>query len=72
MSLGKAIKFVRKFATEDHFRKECHLLSREDITARFQFNDFEFDDAINMQLVKCQTEEEANQYFQLRNYYQLL
>ncbi|MDW7694861.1 hypothetical protein R9C00_08910 [Flammeovirgaceae bacterium SG7u.111] len=72
MSIGKAIRFVRKFARSHEFRKECHSFSRQELLETFEFDAYELEDAINMQLVKCQTEDEAIPYLQLRMYYQLL
>ncbi len=72
MSLGKAMTFVKNFTRKDEFRKYCHKNSLKDLTNEFGFNEFDLDNAINMALVKCQTEEEAEYYLQLRMYLKLM
>ena len=72
MSLGKAMSFVKTFTREHEFRKYCHKNSLEELAKEFGFSEFELEDAINMALVKCQTEEEAEYYLQLRMYLKLM
>ncbi|MDX8338734.1 hypothetical protein SLH46_06050 [Draconibacterium sp. IB214405] len=70
MAIDKAITFVKKATTESEFRKACYKVpSKESLMQQIGFTDVEFDDAINMQLVKCQTYEQAEVYQQIRMWF---
>ena len=70
MAIDKAIKFVKKATTECDFRKACYKApSKENLMQEIGFTDIEFDDAVNMQLVKCQTYEQAEVYQQIRMWF---
>lgn len=69
MAIGKAIRFVKKAQTDPEFRKSCYVLSKADLLVEMGFDELEFDDAINMQLVKCQTYQEAEVYQQIRMWF---
>ncbi len=70
MAIDKAIKFVKKATTESDFRKQCYkAASREALMEERGFDEVEFDDAINMQLVKCQSYEQAEVYQQIRMWF---
>jgi len=66
MALGKSISFIRKFIQDDEFRRECNKNSKEELLKDMDFNETEFEDAINMQLVKCQSYEEAERIHQIK------
>ena len=59
MSLSKAIKFLKKVGPDAEYRKNClQYETKSQLLADKGFNETEFEDALNMQLVKCQTYEE--------------
>jgi len=73
MAIGKAITFVKKATSDRQFRTECNRSnSRIEVMQLFGFDEIEFDDAINMQLVKCQTYEEAEVFQQIRMWFSIL
>lgn len=72
MALGKSISFVRKFLKDKEFRRECNRLQKQDLMENFGFDETEFDDAINMELVKCQTWEDADRIQQVKFWFTLL
>lgn len=70
MATGKAITFVKRTTTESSFRKECYKYnSKQELMHIMGFDEVEFDDAINMQLVKCQSYEQAEIYQQIRMWF---
>lgn len=73
MALGKAIEFVKRVRTDRELRNSCvKFASKADMLDHFKFDELEFDDAINMQLVKCQSYDEAETYQHLRLWFGLL
>lgn len=72
MALGKSISFVKKFLKDKEFRRECNQLQKQDLMDSFGFDETEFDDAINMELVKCQTWEDADRIQQVKFWFALL
>lgn len=73
MALSDSIRFVKNATRNSEFRKSCaEFDSKSDLLAFYKFDELEFDDAINMQLVKCQTYEEAEIFQQLRMWFQIL
>ena len=72
MSFSKAIQFVKAFTSDQRFRQECDLMEKCDLEKKYEFNEYELDDAINTRLVKCQSYEEAEKYHHLRMYYQII
>ena len=72
MALGKAITFVKQACDDKKLRAECYKSSKSELLEKFDFNEVEFDDAINMQLVKCQTYEAAEPFQQLRIWFSIL
>lgn len=72
MALGKAINFVIKACNDKSLRAECYKISKPELLEKFDFNEVEFDDAINMQLVKCQTYAAAEPFQQLRIWFSIL
>lgn len=72
MALGKSISFIRNFTGDPEFREKCNRLSKEELLLRSDFTEQEFDDAINMQLVKCQTYDEADRIQQVRLWFMFL
>lgn len=73
MALGKAINFIKRVIVDDDFRKSCYkCASKEELLNELDFHEGEFDDAINMQLVKCQSYEAADQVQQIKMWFALL
>jgi len=72
MALGKSIKFIQQFIRDKEFRDACNKSSKEDLLQKLDFTELEFDDAINMQLVKCQTYEEADRVQQVKLWFAFL
>ncbi len=73
MAIGKAIKFIKQAGYDKQLRKTCYQSkSKEDLLQKLGFDMGEFDDAINMQLVKCQTHEQAEHVQQLKMWFSLL
>lgn len=73
MSLGKAVEFVDLAIEDEKLRELCNSgLPREQLFEILEFNEAEFDNAINMSLVKCQTMEDAEVYQQLRIWFSIL
>ena len=72
MALGNAISFVKNFISDKDFRNKCNSLNtKSEIFDNYGFNETEFEDAINMQLVKCQTYEEAEYYHQTKMWFSI-
>lgn len=73
MALGKAINFVKQVISDNEFRRNCNkCASREELMKELDFNEGEFEDAINMQLFKCQSYEAANKIQQIKMWFALL
>ncbi|WP_372744351.1 hypothetical protein [Lutibacter sp.] len=72
MALSKAIAFVKTASIHSELRTLCETLSKEKLLQQLNFNEIEFEDAINMQLVKCSTYEQAEKYQQLRIWFLLI
>ncbi|MCG6185767.1 MULTISPECIES: hypothetical protein [Maribellus] len=73
MALGKAIKFVKQIGVDNELRKSCYKYnSKEELLKKLDFNEGEFEDAINMELVKCQTYEQAERFQQLKMWFLIL
>lgn len=73
MALDKAIKFVKQAGVDNKLRSSCYQSnSKTELLERLGFDEVEFDDAINMQLVKCQSYEQAETYQQLRIWFLML
>lgn len=72
MALGKSIRFIKQFILDDEFRRECNRSPKEELMRNQDFNETEFDDAINMELVKCQSYEEAERIHQIKYWFELL
>lgn len=73
MALGKAIRFVRQALQDNDLRKACYQLSSGDeLMGVLDFNNEELEDAFNMELVKCQTYEEAEAVQQLKEWFKMM
>jgi hypothetical protein len=73
MALGKAIEFVKRVGVDDELRAECNKsASKDELLLKYGFSEVEFEDAFNMQLVKCQTYEEAEVFQQINIWFSLL
>lgn len=72
MALSKAITFVKTASNNEELRDACTSFSKEKLLLKLNFSEVEFEDAINMQLVKCQSYEQAEMYQQLRIWFLLI
>lgn len=73
MALGKAIKFVKEVGFNENLRKSCYNFnSKTEMFKELEFDATEFEDAINMQLVKCQTYEQAEHYQHIKMWFLIL
>ena len=73
MALGKAIKFVNEVVKNTELRSACNKSkSKQELMENLGFDETEFDDAINMQLVKCQSYEEAEVFQQIKMWFLIL
>ena len=72
MALGKAIKFVKQACFDKELRASCYKSPKSELLKTLDFDEGEFEDAINMQLVKCQTYEAAEPFQQLKIWFSLL
>lgn len=73
MAIDKAITFVKKATNDKEFRSECYKSdSKNELMKLLGFDEFEFEDAVNMQLVKCQSYEEAEVYQQIKMWFSIL
>lgn len=73
MALHKAIEFVQRVGIDGSLRKACNSSpSKPELLESLGFDLTEFEDAINMQLVKCQSYEEAEVFQQIRMWFAIL
>ena len=72
MALGKSLNFIRDFILDMELRRESNKYSKEQLFEKFDFTQVEFEDAINMQLVKCQTYEDAERIQQVKFWFDVL
>lgn len=73
MAIAKALEFVDLAIFDEKLRELCNSgLPRKELLEILQFNQTEFEDAINMNLVKCQTYDEAEKYQQLKMWFEIL
>ncbi|MFB6317240.1 hypothetical protein [Saccharicrinis sp. FJH54] len=73
MALSKAIKFLGDAISSSELRDKCAgFKTRKELLKWLDFNDLEFEDAVNMQLVKCRSADDAEYYHQLRMWFKLL
>lgn len=73
MALGKAIRFVRQALQDEELRKACcSMPSGTELMKVLDFNPDELEDAFNMELVKCQTFEEAESVHQLKEWFRMI
>ena len=73
MALGKALKFIKDIRSDNDLRNSCYKYSTKgELLNEMEFNEYEFDDAINMNLVKCQTFDEAEEIYQVKLWFAML
>ena len=73
MAIINAMDFVRRAGSDKELRKLCNRSkSKEALLHTLGFNIVEFEDAINMRLLKCQTYEEAEEFQEIRIWFYLL
>jgi hypothetical protein len=73
MATSKAANFVKQAISDKQFRSECALYdTKQELLNAFDFSENDFENAINMQLVKCQTNERAEYFQQIRLWFNLL
>lgn len=72
MALSKALEFVHATSISEELRTTCSYYSKEKLMLQLNFSELEFEDALNMQLVQCQTYEQAEVLQQIRMWFLLL
>lgn len=73
MALGKAIKFAKEIGFNENLRNSCYnFKSKTEMFYELDFEPAEFEDAINMQLVQCQTYEQAEHFQQIKMWFLIL
>lgn len=72
MALSKAIDFLKAVSISEELRASCVRFSKEKLLIKLNFNEAEFEDAVNMELVKCQTYEQAEVFQQIKMWFSLL
>jgi hypothetical protein len=72
MALSKAIEFVHAVSISQELRTACSNFSKEKLLIKMNFSENEFEDALNSQLVQCQTYEQAEVFQQIRMWFLLL
>ena len=73
MALGKAINFISQFISDDNFRDECNGMdSQKELMKKFDFTEDEFENALNMSLVNCQSNEEAHAVKEIKMWFMIL
>jgi len=73
MALSKALTFVKQFCNDMDFRKQCNKMgTKAELLSQLGFNELELDDAIRMNLVKCQSYEEAETFEQIKLWFSIL
>lgn len=77
MSLNNALEFIDLVKNDESFRHQCYNFSDiEELMEMLQtnnkgFNTDDFENAINMNLVKCQTYEQAEVFKDIENWFKL-
>jgi hypothetical protein len=78
MSIHNALIFIEKVDINPDFRKLCNQCGEKERiqdtlkVIKMNFEDWEFEDAINHRLVQCQTYEQADVFQQLRQWYKCM
>jgi hypothetical protein len=72
MALSKALSFIQALSLSEELRSVCSNYSKEKLMFQLNFSELEFEDALNMQLVQCQTYEQAEVFQQIRMWFLLL
>ena len=78
MSIYNALKFVRKVDDDDQFRRMCNkggskvAIHEMLFEHQMEFDEIDFNEAINIMLFKCQTDVQADGVKQVELWYSLL
>jgi hypothetical protein len=72
MPLSKALEFIHAASISEELRNACSNYSKEKLLLKLNFSELEFEDALNMQLVQCQTYEQAEVFQQIKIWFLLL
>jgi len=78
MSVGNAIKFIKKTDSDSSFRKSLYKLNGIKEFKDFlnlqnlEFSDFDFEEAFNHMHSQCQFSEGADKLYNLKNLFQLI
>jgi hypothetical protein len=73
MSLNKALTFVKEVGRDEEMRNSCYSFShKNDLLNHLGFTEAEFEDAINMNLVNCQTHAKVEKFQQLKMWFAML
>ena len=70
MSIKRAQRFIQQVRNEETYRMQCYQCdSKEELLDMAGFNIYEFEEALTMQLFKCQTYEEAEYVKQIKQWF---
>ena len=78
MSIHNALVFIEQVNTKPDFRKLCNQCGEKKRiqetlkVIQMNFEEWEFEDAINNRLVQCQTYEQADVFEQIRQWYKCM
>ncbi|MBN2744426.1 MAG: Nif11 family protein [Marinilabiliaceae bacterium] len=77
MSIANAMTFIKNVETNKELRKACYACkSKDELLAmlagqKMAFSQFEFDEAVNVMLFKCQSYEQADSVKQTEVWFSL-
>ena len=73
MAISNAIKFVKQVQEDKDLRDICNSSSSKlELLKDLGFSEYDFENAINMELFKCQSYESADQIQQIKFWFSLL
>ena len=72
MALSKAIQFINALTMSEELRSACSHFSKNQLMQKLDFNEFEFEDAINAELVQCKTFEQAAVFQEIKIWFLLI
>jgi len=73
MALGKAIRFIRLVKKDPELRENCsRLSSKQELYRVLDFDIHDFNEAFDTELVKCQTTGEAEELYQVREWFKMI
>ncbi|NJN28104.1 MAG: hypothetical protein HC819_20105 [Cyclobacteriaceae bacterium] len=72
MALSNAIQFIHRLKADQQYRSHVYQKSKEEVLNHYGFDEIEFENALYMQLLKCQTYEEAEVVLQIKMCFSML